>query len=83
MNLEFSYNIKVKIFALVYITISSRPFVKFHYPLTERLSGYSYQQGVCTSVRPSVEALFVHTLFLSKVQSFTLKFIRPYIMKTL
>ena len=42
-----------------------RPFDKFHYLLTERLSGYSYQQGICSSVHPSVEALFVNTLFLS------------------
>ena len=37
----------------------------FKWPLIERLSGYSYQQGICLSVRPSVEALLVHTLFLS------------------
>ena len=52
------------------MAISSRPFVKFHYPLIESSSGYSYQQGICSSVRPSFEALFVHTLFLSKGQSF-------------
>ena len=63
-NLEFSH--KSKHFCIyVYIAISSRPFVKFYYLLTERLSGYSYQQGIYSSVRPSVEAFFVHTLVLS------------------
>ena len=68
-NLEFSYKSK-KFCVLVYIAIPSRPFLKFHYPLTERLSGYSYQQGICSSVRPSVEALFVHTSFLSWGQKY-------------
>ena len=46
----------------VYIAISSRPFVEFPYPLTDRLRGYSYQQGISSSVCPSVDALFVRTL---------------------
>ena len=71
-NLEFSY--KSKNFCVyVKIAISSRPFIKFHYPVTERLSRYSYQQEICLSVRPSFEALFVHTLFLSLGQSFCVK----------
>ena len=48
--------------------------MKFHYPLTEQLSRYSYQQEICLSVRPAFETLFVHTLFLSLGQSFCVKF---------
>ena len=66
-NLEFSYKSKIKLRLSLYSHII-RPFDKFHYRLTERLSGYSYQQGIC-----SVEALFVHTLFLSYGQSFYFK----------
>ena len=40
---------------------------------SEWLSRYSYQQEICLSVRPSFEALFVHTLFLSLGQSFCVK----------
>ena len=66
MNLEFSYKSKIFcVLSLLNIAISSRCFIKFHYPLTERLSRYSYQQGICSSVRQSVEVLFIHTLFLS------------------
>ena len=68
-NLEVSFKSKSFCF-YIYIAISSRPFVKFYYPLIERLSGYSYQQAIFLSVHPSIEALFVHTLFLSKGQSF-------------
>ena len=35
---------------------------KFHYPLTERLSGYSYQQEICLFVPPYFEALCLKTL---------------------
>ena len=63
-DLEFSYKSK-KFCVKVYIAISSRPFVKFHYPLTEKLSRYSYQQGICSSVRPSVEVLVVSYFFSS------------------
>ena len=77
-NLEFSYKSKNFCF-LVYIAISS---IKFHYPLTERLSGYSYQQGICSSVRPLKHYSFI-LYFCLRVKVFTLKFIRPYIMKTL
>ena len=63
-DLEFSYKSK-NLCVYVYIAISSRPFVEFHYPLIERLRGYSYQQGICLSFQLSVEALFFHTLFLS------------------
>ena len=71
-NLEFSYKSK-KILRLSLVAISSRPFIKFHYPLTEWLSRYSYQQEICSSVHPSFEALFVHTLILSLGQSFCVK----------
>ena len=37
------------------------------------LSGYSYQQGICLFVHPSVEALFVHTFFCLRVKSFYVK----------
>ena len=72
-NLEFSYKSKKFLCLSLYSRII-RPFViKFHYPLTERLSGYSYQQGICSSVCPSVEALFVHTRFFVFVSKFYVK----------
>ena len=71
-NLEFSYKSKKCLRLSLYSRII-KTFVKFQYSLIERSSRYSYQQGICWSVRPSVEALFVHTLFLSWGQSFYVK----------
>ena len=81
-NLQFSCKSK-KILRLSYIAISSRPFVKFQYSLIERPADIAIsKESVGLSVHPLKHYSFI-LCFCLRVKVFTLKFIRPHILKTL
>ena len=80
-NLEFSYKSKKFLHLSLYSHII-RPFDKFYYLLTERLSVYSQKESVRLSVHPLKHYSFI-LYFCLRVKVFTLGFKRPYIMKTL
>ena len=60
------------------LAISSRPFVKFHYPLIERDIAIS-KESVRLSLHPLKHYSFT-LYFCLRVKVFTLKFIRPHIL---
>ena len=78
-NLEIPYKSKTILRLSLYSHII-RPFDKFYYLLNERLSGYSHKESVRLSVHPLKHSFILY--FCLKAKVFTLKFIRPYIMKT-
>ena len=75
-NLEFSYKSKKKFCVLSLYSHIIRPYDKFYYVPTERLSGYSHKESVRLSVHPLKHYSFI-LYFCLTVKVFTLKFIRP------